>query len=103
MKQFVVVRVGDYLDMRIPNWTGENVHRFAYWQFQTESSRGSEMPRNHDVYYADSLLAAQHLARQLAQNNPGNRYMVCNGTNVYECKAAPPIASRWTDAGLLPG
>ena len=102
MKQFVVIRIGDYLDMRIPGWAGDNANRFAYWQFQQESHSGSDMPRTHDIYYTDSLESAQHMAKQLATRNPGNRYMVASGVNLYECKAAPVIASRWTDAGLLP-
>ena len=102
MKQFVVVRIGELLDMRIPNWIGVQHHRFGFWQFQRESSDGGGMSRDHDMYFTESLESAQCLAKELAKKNPGTQYMVAAGSDVYECKAAPVMSARWTAAGLLP-
>lgn len=102
MKQFVVVKIGDLLDMRNPQWRGDDNGRFVYWQYQPESMHGGELSRDHQVYFTDTLEAAQHMAKRLAEVNVGCRYMACEGSFLFECKAAPVMASKWSKAGLLP-
>jgi hypothetical protein len=102
MKQFAVVQVLAMVDMRTPQWNGNEAGRFSYWVPQEESSDGGTMQRSTLLFLTDTLESAQHLAKKLAEKNPGVPYMVCTGSDVFECRAAPVLKSKFTPAGLLP-
>jgi len=102
MRQYVVVKITDQFDARNPGWLANNEGRFIFWQHQNESAHGGDLSRDHQLFFADTLEAAQHLAKRLAEINMGCKYMACEGGLVFECKAAPVLTSKWSKAGLLP-
>lgn len=55
-----------------------------------------------EVYFTNSQVEAQHLAKFLCERYPGNQYIVASAAFLYQSTPGPVVGAQFSEKGILP-